>query len=114
MSKNEQIEQDYLVNFLEYEKEITRKNNRLLDAIRKVKGKEFYQELLDVIKDSEGIYGLAELVSKPIGQYQDEGDLIPGIWVNQTENGGITGDSFFGTVCVRIKEKKYLKFYYSM
>lgn len=101
---------------IEWEKGIVDYNNRVLKAIKSVKGDDFYNDLLDVIKESEGVQGKVEFVNNPIGNYQDEDEsaLIKGIWVNQTTNGGYTGDTFAGSVCVQLKPNKYLKFYYSM
>jgi hypothetical protein len=36
------------------------------------------------------------------------------VWVNQTTNGGYTGDEFAGTICIEIGENEYLKYNYSM
>lgn len=91
------------------------KNERLLRAIKKVKGKTFYKYLIEIIEDSEGIKGLAEIVSKPTGKYQEEpyGRTIKGMWIEQW-NVGMEGDSWEGTVCIQLKPNKYLKFNYSM
>lgn len=99
-----------------YYKEESRKNRRLLKAIKSVKGETFYKHLMAIIEESEGLQGPAEMVREPIGKFNDEkyGRTIPGYWVNQTEDGGYTGDSFSGTVCVEIKPGRYLKFNYSM
>lgn len=99
----------------EEEKEVSEHNNRLLAQIEEEKGTAFFEELIEVIQDSEGIQGRAELVKEPVGTYQEEdGVEIPGIWVDQTTNGGFTGDTFAGTVCVKIRENSFLKFQYSM
>lgn len=100
----------------EWEKECGRKNRRLLKAIKSVKGKAFYGHILDIIEESEGIDGVAEIVRLPVGNFQEEkyGRSIKGIWVNQTTNGGYSGDSFAGTVCVELKPGRFLKFAYAM
>jgi hypothetical protein len=91
------------------------KNHRLLRAIKKVKGKTFYKYLTEIIYDSEGIKGLAEIVSKPTGKYQEEpyGRTIKGMWIEQWTV-GMEPDSYVGTVCIQLKPNKYLKFNYSM
>lgn len=92
-----------------------KKNQRLLKAIKKVKGNTFYKYLMEIIDESEGIQGLAEIVSKPTGKYQEEhyGRTIKGIWIEQW-NVGMEPDSYNGTVCVQLKPNKFLKFNYSM
>lgn len=108
-------EPDYMSELIALEKQQGDKNRVLLDEILKEKGQPFYDDLQEVIYESDGITGVAEFVSQPVGNYQEEGyDNIPGIWVNQTTNGGYTGDTFAGTVCVKINEEKYFKFHYSM
>jgi len=99
----------------DYLNELDRKNKRLLKAIKKVKGNTFYKYLLQIIEESEGISGLAEIVSKPVGEFQAEkyGRQIKGIWVSQWSV-GTEGDSWDGIVYVEIKPNKYLKFNYSM
>ena len=70
---------------------------------------------MEIIEESEGIKGLAEIVKEPIGAFQKEkyGRQINGIWVEQWTV-GMEGDSYEGFVCVQIKPNKYLKFKYSM
>jgi len=91
------------------------KNKRLLRAIKKTKGKTFYKYLMEIIEDSEGIKGLAEIISEPYGKFQKEnyGRTIKGVWYTQ-QSVGMEGDSYEGTVCVQLKPNKYLKFNFSM
>lgn len=110
-----EIMDDFHKEMIAIENKVFRKNQRLLNAIKSVKGEAFHKELEEVIYSSEGIVGVAEIVKTPVGNYQDEGgELIPGIWVDQTTNGGYTGDEFAGTVCVKIDDRRYFKFNYSM
>jgi hypothetical protein len=113
---NETRMENDMQEYCNYMKEIDRKNRRLLNAITAVKGKTFYKHLATIIEESEGLRGLAEIVKEPIGKFQKEqhGRKIPGIWVDQTTDGGYTGDTFAGTVCVQISENKYYKFNYEM
>lgn len=99
----------------DYEKECQHSNNRLLKVIRKIKGRVFYKYLMEIIEESEGMDGKAEIVRAPEGAFQAEkyGRSIPGIWVDQW-NVGMTGDSFHGIVCVQLKKDRFLKFCYSM
>lgn len=101
--------------WMEFEREQDRKNLRLLKAIKSVKGKAFYKHLLEVIEESEGLKGLAQIVKEPVGKFQKEsyGREIKGIWVQQWAVGD-TGDSWEGNVCVQVKPNKYFKFSYSM
>ena len=70
---------------------------------------------MEIIEESEGIKGLAEIVDKPVGKFQEEkfGRQIKGIWVEQWSV-GMEGDSYEGFVCVESGKDRYLKFGYSM
>jgi len=89
--------------------EENRINNRILKAILKVKGKEFYESLLLTIEEDECTNGSFEIVNKPLGQYQKEDfGEIKGLWVEQ-HSAGYEGDSFWGFVSVKLKENKWLQ-----
>ncbi len=91
------------------------RNMRILRAIKTVKGKTFYKYLLEIIEESEGIRGMAEIMANPTGKFQEEnyGKQIKGIWVEQWSV-GLEGDSYEGIICVEIKPNKYFKFNFSM
>lgn len=101
--------EEYSENLKLYQEECDRHNQRILRAIRSVKGDRFYNFILREIEDSEGVDGRMRIESKPKGDKQDRN-----VWVNQTTNGGHTGDSFAGTVSVRLKKNKFLEWDYSM
>jgi DNA repair photolyase len=113
--KNQIDMENGMREYYEYLNEENRRNLRLLKAIKAVKGKTFYKHILEVIEQSEGLKGQAEIVKEPVGKFQKEnyGREIKGIWIQQWGVGD-SGDSWEGIVCVKIKENKYLKFAYSM
>lgn len=98
-------------------KKIAAYNDRILKAIKSVRGKTFYNHLVSFIKDAEACdHEQFEIISKPIGEEQsvsEYGRFIKKEWVQQWSIGD-SGDSFHGTICVEIKPNKYLKFSYSM
>ena len=57
-----------------------------------------------------------KIVDKPIGKLQDceDYEFIGGVYVNQTTNGGYTGDEFAGTCSIKISENEYFQYSYSM
>lgn len=113
--QEDKIMDEYFQSMREYGEKVSRHNSRILKAIKSVRGENFYNELMNEIEESEGIDGFAEIVTASVGKYQEaDGQIIKGIWVNQTTNGGHLGDDFAGTVCIEIKKGKYLKFNYSM
>lgn len=105
--------------YIEYENETIRKDQRLLNAIKRIKGASFCKSLGDMIEELDQTANYS-LVDKPKGNYQKEywHKEIRGVWVDQWRNGGYTGDDFAGDVYVKIKRKnkidRYLKIPYSM
>jgi hypothetical protein len=112
---NEISMQKGLQDYYDYLKDENNKNHALLNDIKKEKGKTFFKYLMEIIEESEGIKGLAEIVNEPVGKFQKEkyGRQIDGIWLEQWGVGD-TGDSWNGYVCVKLSEERYLKFSYSM
>ena len=104
---------------IEYENEIARKDQRLLNEIKYIKGESYIKALGELIESLDQTSGYS-IVDKPKGDYQKEywHEEISGIWVDQWRNGGYTGDDFAGDVYVKIKRNnkidKYLKIPYSM
>ncbi len=107
---------DFLVNdILETERAAGERDQRLLSLIRALKGKDFYDDLMLLLEDSESVAGFS-IVNIPVGDYQEEDDYdhIKGCWVDQQVNGGYTGDEYSGDCCVEIETGRYFKFHYSM
>lgn len=102
-------------DYYNYLRECTRRNTRLLKAIKSIRGKTFHKYVLQIIEDSDRVEHLMEIVSVPVGEFQKEnyGRQIKGIYVNQWSVGD-SGDSWHGTICIEIKQNKFLKFGYEM
>lgn len=92
-------------------------NQRILRAVKSVKGKTFHKHLTEFIKNAEATdYHEWEIVSQPVGNQQEVteyGRAIKKEWVVQYSEGD-SGDSWNGTICVQLRENKYLKFHFSM
>lgn len=96
--------------------EDNRQYQQRLEILSKIESKvtkEQYEDILTAIKESEYTFNF-KITDKPKGAFQDDYDHIDGIWVNQTTNGGWTGDEFAGTVSIKIQDDEYLEFEYSM
>lgn len=90
------------------------RNNQALETAKSRLSPNAYKDLQHIIVDSENAYNYS-IETAPKGQYQNEDYTeITGIWVNQTTNGGMTGDEFAGTVSVELNDKSYFQFNYSM
>lgn len=99
-----------------YHDEISRINNRIFKAIENQIGKGFLLDLKTLIEDS-GCIGSFLLVesSNITGKFQSEHEsgCITGIWVYQYSVAD-TGDSFAGTIWVKLKSNKYLQMYFAV
>lgn len=100
-------------------KEIRRRNNRLLKVLQKAKGTAYIKNLQQLLKDCEvgrGEYEAPLEISRSrYGQYQSEryGKHIRGYWVDQHAVGD-SGDSWEGYIYVELKPGRYLKVRYSI
>jgi hypothetical protein len=114
--REQKMYHDCYSGLYKHELECNMANNRVLKALKKVKGRTFVKRFLEVVEASEGIKGVLFFSKEPIGKKQAEneyGKLIRFIWVRQFSV-GYSGDSYEGTVSVQIKENKFLCFNYSM
>jgi len=88
-------------------------NNRIFKAIKSQIGEGFLNDLKRLIEESE-CKGKFLIVDEPTGKFQKESDFgsIVGLWVTQY-SAGIEGDSFFGTIWIKLKDYKYLEMPFS-
>jgi hypothetical protein len=104
---------EYIHAEMEMEAEISKKNERILKAVRNQKGEDYYKCLLDFINDSE-VNGAMQIVRKPKGEFQRESyGVIKNAWVEQYSVGD-TGDSFEGFVSVKLKQGRWLQMPFRM
>lgn len=92
-----------------YDIECDRINKRITKAIASVKGEMFLKNLYEYIEDGGDIKGEWEFCKTPVGKYQEEDwGEIKGMWIVQ-HCSNMEGDSFYGTICIQLKENKFLK-----
>ncbi len=89
------------------------KDKKILKSVKKQVSSKLYKEIEYEIGESEGGFNF-KIVDKPNGEYQNCNDDKIKVWVDQTMNGGYSGDSFAGSVYVELPNKKYLAWDYSM
>lgn len=90
------------------------KDKEILDLVKGMVSSEMYQEIsIELLETYTYGYSISKF---PVGEILDcdEYDYIESIHVNQTRNGGYTGDEFGGTCSIKIDEDKYLQFNYSV
>ena len=81
----------------------------LLKKIKECVDPEYFKDIEFELKESEHPSNY-RIVDKPIGSCQNEGNYD--IWVDQSC--GYFGDDYSGTVCMKLKDDKYLMWDYWM
>lgn len=87
--------------------------NKIMNALEKIKSKEWMEDLKLCAIESE-THNPFKIVKKPKGNYQKENELenLEGVWVDQS-GGYPIEDSFYGTITVKIGERRYLEMPFS-
>ena len=100
--------------WMEYEQQINDNNVKMLKVVESKVTSEAYKEILQELDISENTFDY-KIVDKPKGEIQkfDENEHIV-VYVNQTTNGGYTGDEFAGTVSIKLNETEFFQYSYSM
>lgn len=115
-----QEEKDFMDSMMEesyaeeirFEENNKRISDRILAVLKKIKGEEWYSELMEYSEEAE-THNPFNIVRKPQGQWQEEDyELLGGVWVDQMSSYPIE-DSYYGTVTVKIDEKRYLEMPFS-
>lgn len=85
----------------------------VLVEVHQVVNSAVYAEILEELADNTHTFDY-KISTAPIGDEQDE----PAAWgkhfVNQTTNGGHTGDEFAGTVSIPLGDGRFFQFGYAM
>ena len=88
--------------------------DEMMNNLKKEKSNDWVKELLEYLEFEEDYFS-PSIVNDPKGDKQEiDGNLIKEEWVNQTTNGGYSGDDFGGTIYFKLSENRYLCFHYSM
>jgi hypothetical protein len=114
--KNNYIaEQEGYRAMMEGAKAEAEETERIINLLKEEKGEDWVNELKEYL-EYEDCYFSPKIVDKPKGELQtvEDGELIKEEWVNQTTNGGYTGDDFAGTIYFKLSEGRYLEFGYTM
>lgn len=85
----------------------------VLDQVKASFSENAYAELLEYIAECSSVHSF-HITDTPEGHGQDDGAAWGKQFVNQTTNGGYTGDEFAGTVSIPLGNGKYFQFGYSM
>lgn len=97
-----------------YQKEIEeqyKKDDEVMKSVKKMLSPEIFKYLEEELEETEGGSHF-KIVNEPHGENQDYDKYE--LWVDQTTNGGYSGDTFEGCCYFKIGEIKYLEWEYSM
>lgn len=95
--------------------ETSRVNNRLLQVLKKVKGRDWVNGLQSMMK-SEGVHGPIAITRNrpnPILREDEDGPLKE-VWVRQRSSGNPAGYGYYGTIWVKIDSRRYLELQFAM
>lgn len=115
MTVEEQVEDAY-APLIAYEKEQSEIKSKCLDYVKTQVSDDLYDDILDYIEscDDTSIFEITSEEPKTKHRQSEDYDHLKEVWVDQYCNGGYTGDSFAGWIHIKINNKEYLKFHYSM
>ena len=107
--------EEMLGGITQFEKEGKEADDNVLNTVKGFLSEDQFEDVLNLLEECYNTYNYS-IEDKPKGDYQEEEDYpnLVGIWVNQTTNGGYSGDEFAGTISVKLSNDKYFQFYYSM
>lgn len=90
-----------------------KQTSRILNALQRIKPCQWFEDLTDYAKEAE-THNPFRIVKKPKGNWQKETEFesLGGVWVDQY-GGYPIEDSFYGTVTVKIDDRRYLEMPYS-
>lgn len=106
-------EADFLQAMQQEEDEQKAKDQAVLAQVRASTSPEVFADIEACIAESGYVYDF-KLAAKPKGYEQVEDYTFGPYFVDQTMNGGCTGDSFAGTISIPLAEGQWFEFTYSM
>lgn len=111
ISKEDQKAMDEgMESYHKAEEERYKKDQKVLDSIKKEVSPKFYEKIEEEMAESEGGWDV-KIVDKPTGENQDNNDRE--VWVDQHAVGQ-SGDSWAGYVYIKLPTGKYLRWDYAM
>ena len=112
MENDKELDELY-VECEQFYKDRAERDAKVLEVVKSVFSRDEFNDILSILEECDDTYDYS-IEDSPKGDYQEEDhDFIKGAWVNQTTNGGYTGDEFAGTVSIKLPNDKYFQFYYS-
>jgi len=89
------------------------KNNAIIGQVKAKVSRRVFKDIKTFMDDSGSVYGFC-IKKEPVGCEQQYDYSFGKYYVNQTCNGGYSGDSYAGTVSINIGINEWFQFSYSM
>jgi hypothetical protein len=96
-----------------HERDEEAKRQEVLREVQRIVSAEVYAEIMAELAE-DGYTFDYKIASAPLGREQDDGAAWGKHYVNQTTNGGYTGDEYAGTVSIPMRDGRFFQFGYSM
>ena len=87
-------------------------NSAVLDQVQAMVSPEAFQQIKDTLADS-GFTHSYQIADSPVGMPQDDDFVLGTVYVNQTTNGGFSGDDYAGTMSMPLQPGRYFQFCYA-
>lgn len=84
----------------------------MLEQVRAMVSPEAFGEIVAAISDSGHTHSYL-IASAPLGEPQDDDFSLGNVYVDQTTNGGMSGDDFAGTMSMPLPDGRYFQFSYA-
>jgi hypothetical protein len=85
------------------------KNQIVLDQVQAMVTPEAFQQIKNTLADS-GYTHSYQIGDHALGEPQDDGYVMGDVYVDQTTNGGLTGDDYAGTISMPLPAGRYFQF----
>lgn len=92
--------------------ELHANNKAVLDQVQALVSPEAFQQIKDTLCDSGYTHGYL-IADHPLGEPQDDGFVLGDVYVDQTLNGGFSGDDYAGTMSMPLQAGRYFQFNYA-
>jgi len=92
--------------------ELHAKNQAVLDQVKALVSPEAFDQIKETLCDSGYTHGYL-IADHPLGEPQDDGFMLGDVYIDQTTNGGLTGDDYAGTMSMPLTAGRYFQFCYA-
>lgn len=92
--------------------ELHAKNKAVLEQVQALVSPEAFLQIEDTLSDSGNTHSYL-IADSPLGDPQNDGFVLGDVYYDQTMDGGISGDSYAGTMSMPLQAGQYFQFNYA-